>query len=363
MSVLAWISPYVIFPAHDPSMSAFVAGAGAWVEGLSAASAALVDATLETPLAGSLTLLLASILFCWIGNCTTGYWSYVDRLWSTVPMAFAAIFAYHAGWAHPRVLLVTALIAAWGVRLTLNFWRKGGYSSEEDYRWPVLRTWFKVHDPLHPFGQELFSFLFVSVYQLVLIWGFVVPPLVVVAGTKCSALTAADAALAALFIVFLALETWTDEVQWAFQSAKHAMTPAARARAGGDFARGFCTSGPFRYSRHLNFFSEQCIWWCIYGFAALSAGGRAPLWAGVGALLLTSLFQGSTWMTELLTLHKYPACTCREEREEEEEEDHARPPALQLLLVGAVHSARARSGRGAGEGARCYIYKDLRAAV
>jgi steroid 5-alpha reductase family enzyme len=29
-----------------------------------------------------------------------------------------------------------------GCRLTWNFWRKGGYSGGEDYRWSVIRKWF-----------------------------------------------------------------------------------------------------------------------------------------------------------------------------------------------------------------------------
>ena len=38
--------------------------------------------------------------------------------------------------AHRQCTMCRALVVAWGVRLTLNFARKGGYSlSFEDYRW------------------------------------------------------------------------------------------------------------------------------------------------------------------------------------------------------------------------------------
>ena len=100
--------------------------------------------------------------------------------------------------------------------------------------------------------------------------------------------------------------SWTDEVQWAFQRAKHALAPRARAAAGGDIARGFCTAGPFAVSRHLNFFAEQSLWVVFWAFS-VAAGAPAPNWGAAGAALLIALFQGSTWMTELLTAQKYPA--------------------------------------------------------
>ena len=95
-----------------------------------------------------------------------------------------------------------------------------------------------------------------------------------------------------------------------------------RVAAGGDFARGFCTTGVFRVSRHLNFFCEQTLWWLFYAFSLLpvghesqSAGGGGGggtvlarccvNGAGLGALLLSLLFLGSTTMTERLSVAKY----------------------------------------------------------
>ena len=98
---------------------------------------------------------------CWLGAVLTGYWSYVDRLWSLVPCAYAAIFAAsHLG--SERVFVMCLCSALWSLRLTYNFARKGGYGAEEDYRWPILRSWFARNDPMHPLGRELFSLLFVA---------------------------------------------------------------------------------------------------------------------------------------------------------------------------------------------------------
>ena len=51
--------------------------------------------------------------------------------------------AYMSGFA-PRQTLAASLVTVWGIRLTFNFARKGGYSwkfweGEEDYRWAIVR--------------------------------------------------------------------------------------------------------------------------------------------------------------------------------------------------------------------------------
>jgi hypothetical protein len=47
--------------------------------------------------------------------------------------------------------------------------------------------------------------------------------------------------------------------------------------------------------------------WVVFYLFTWSSGAELVNWSGLGALLLIGLFQGSTWMTELLTLSKYPA--------------------------------------------------------
>ena len=62
---------------------------------------------------------------------------------------------------NPRLLAVAVLVTIWGVRLTWNFYRKGGYSLHgEDYRWPVIRS------KIHPVLFQLFNLFFIAVYQV-----------------------------------------------------------------------------------------------------------------------------------------------------------------------------------------------------
>jgi steroid 5-alpha reductase family enzyme len=54
----------------------------------------------------------------------------VDRLWSILPVLYAfhyLTFASLHGLVSPRLLIVTGLQLFWGIRLTFNYWRKGGY--------------------------------------------------------------------------------------------------------------------------------------------------------------------------------------------------------------------------------------------
>ncbi|MEN9800711.1 MAG: hypothetical protein RL653_4408 [Pseudomonadota bacterium] len=278
----------------------------------SAARAVLQGASLSwdwvtsSPLAATASLAALFILLTWGLQVLTTNYSWVDRLWSTAPPLYALVYA---GWSggDVRTWLMAALVTAWGARLTFNFARKGGYDpKEEDYRWAVVRSWLAKHDPLHPLGRELFSLFFISIYQLVLIFLFTVPPLELAWQARGRVPPGAwDVLLAAAFLGFLVLETVTDQQQWDFQRAKHALTPEQRTAAGGDFARGFRTTGVFAWSRHMNFFAEFMQWWVFYGFT-WAVGAPWLNWTVAGAFLLTLLFQGSTEMTERLSAGKYP---------------------------------------------------------
>jgi steroid 5-alpha reductase family enzyme len=235
----------------------------------------------------------ASSVICWLLSIVTREYSWVDRIWSIAPMAYVWVVAVQTHFADARVNLITALVTAWGVRLTFNFARKGGYKpGGEDYRWAVLRQ------RLGPAGFQVFNLTFIAPFQNVLLLLIATP--VVAAAQHPTPLGAIDAALAALFLGFLAVETIADAQQWRFQEAKAARK--ARGEAGPDF----CTTGLVRFSRHPNFFSEVAMWWAIYGLAVLATGQWAH-WTGLGALALTGLFQGSTTMTESISRSKYPA--------------------------------------------------------
>ena len=79
---------------------------------------------------------LLSLLVFIIGE-VTGNVSSVDRLWSLVPSLYTGLtWAQHGA---SRLALMTLVSSIWSLRLTWNFWRRGGYSWPpwtgcEDYR-------------------------------------------------------------------------------------------------------------------------------------------------------------------------------------------------------------------------------------
>jgi len=133
-----------------------------------------------------------------------------------MPVLYAWVMTYQSGF-QSRQLLITSLITLWGIRLTFNFARKGGYSwkfweGEEDYRWAVLRR-----NPIfaNPIVWFIFNLTFISFYQCYLIMGFTVP-MILTFQDKPSPLGPVDYFASALVLGFLLLETYADEQQWAF---------------------------------------------------------------------------------------------------------------------------------------------------
>jgi steroid 5-alpha reductase family enzyme len=233
----------------------------------------------------------AFTVLTWLVSVVTGNSSQVDRLWSIAPPLYVGWFAAQAGFRDVRLDVMTALTALWGVRLTYNFARKGGYrAGSEDYRWPVLRR------RMGPVLFQLFNATFIAPYQNLILLLLALPAWAALP----TPLGPLDAAAAAAFLLFLAGETVADEQQWRFHLEKHARKE--RGEAGPDFL----TQGLFRWARHPNFFCEQAMWWMIYLFSVASGAG----WINVsiaGPVLLTLLFQGSTAFTERITLEKYPS--------------------------------------------------------
>jgi steroid 5-alpha reductase family enzyme len=243
-------------------------------------------------------LLCGGFIFaCFILAWATGDYSQTDRLWSIAPVIYAWIFTV-AGQPDRRLILMACLATLWGARLSFNFARKGGYTSGEDYRWPVLRK--KI---THPVAWQAFNLLFVAGYQHIQVFLIALPAYAVFKQGSLP-LGPIDLAAVLLFIALLILETAADEQMWRFQETKKKMIAAGEPLAG-DFKRGFLASGLYRYSRHPNYFAEIAIWWAFYLFVPAATGAWLH-WTIIGAVLLTVLFQGSVWFGESISGGKYP---------------------------------------------------------
>jgi steroid 5-alpha reductase family enzyme len=240
-----------------------------------------------TPLFVVICIAAGVCAFTWIASLITKTTSWVDQLWSIVPVVYVWVFAIAAGLTDVRLVVMAALVTLWGARLTFNFARKGGYAGHEDYRWAVLRK------RMNGWQFQLFNLFFIVLYQNLLLVLITLPALTAWEhrGTAFGPL---DIVLTVVFLGLLAGETIADQQQWNFHKLKKAGT-----------ASGFLTTGLWRVSRHPNFFFEQAQWWVFFLFGAVAAGSILQ-WTVLGAFLLTVLFVGSTIFTESITRSKYP---------------------------------------------------------
>lgn len=281
----------------------------------------------------SFSLMLFWVFFTFFASRLTGNDSWVDRSWSIIPIFFAWIFACYKPEKSASVAIVDEIkkkierdipfltsqsdfpkgswlaffddvpvlfaccITLWGIRLTYNFYRRGGYTmGGEDYRWEVLRKW-----PVFRFKPMwyLFSFGFISFYQLALIWLITVPLWLIPHKT----IMLIDICTAGLFLAMLVIETIADQQQWNFQNEKRNLKPQ-RKHLKEDYANGFLTHGLFGLSRHPNVWAEQQMWVVVFGASFVYSGGLNASF--IGALLLVLLTYSSCLMTEGLSIEKYP---------------------------------------------------------
>ncbi|KAH8692923.1 DUF1295 domain protein [Talaromyces proteolyticus] len=239
-----------------------------------------------------------------------GNFSQVDCWWSILPTIYNAHFY---AWAHlnelptERLKTVAIFSAIWSIRLTYNYWRKGGYQwGAEDYRWPILRE--RINNRFLFF---LLDVTFIAFTQSLLLCVVTAPTYlftVLAQLPEGAAYGIPDLVFSRLLIFYILVETVADEQQWRFQQAKVKYRETGAVAEGydkEDLERGFVVSGLWSYSRHPNFAAEQAIWFTLYAWSAYLTKTYVS-WAGVGALGYLSLFQGSTWLTEKLSAGKYP---------------------------------------------------------
>ena len=190
---------------------------------------------------------------------------------------------------------MTFLVCLWSIRLTYNYFRKGGFKpGGEDYRWA------HIHKKLGPVWFQVLNFTFIAPGQLLIVWLFTAPihQAWLIADKSLSWL---DAVATLLFVIFWIGEAVADQQMWRFQEAKK-----TRYARGETVLEPFFTSGLFRFCRHPNFICELGMWWVFYVFA-VSATSELINWSGVGFIALTGIFIGSTRLSETISLMRYPS--------------------------------------------------------
>lgn len=191
---------------------------------------------------------------------------------------------------------MNVLVIFWGIRLSANFARKGGYSGTEDYRWTIIHK--KLNNEIL---WVLFNLFFICTYQIFLLILFTLPIYLSIPIKSVNTKFFASSFLAILFIL---IESIADQQQWDFQQEKH-RSNSKNKNLTEDIKNGFLTRGLFSFSRHPNYFGELGFWWSIW-LMSFSLIGNVWKSGVIGPITLTLLFIGSTIFTEQISSSKYP---------------------------------------------------------
>ena len=247
------------------------------------------------PFGSALDLCLILVVLVWVVSLITGdccVW--LDRLWSLCPPVYCLLVAVAGDFDVVRVNLMTALVVLWGVRLTYNFARKGGFRrGGVDYRWGVMR------ERLGPRRFQLLNFALVAPSQLLIMWLFT-SPVHQAWVWRDQPLGGLDGFAVLLFLACFAGESVGDQQMWTFQQDKK-----RRIAAGGEVTQPFIVTGLFRYSRHPSYLCEIGMWFAFCLFA-VSASGQWFHWTSLGVVVLAAQFISVIRLTEGISAEKYP---------------------------------------------------------
>ena len=215
------------------------------------------------------------------------------------------------------------LATIWGLRLTWNFTRRGGYTwppwkGDEDYRWKYIQDGHFLGILKNKIAWTIFNFLFISLFQNALLLIVVAPSIIAhIAATKCaddsiysSSLNSLDLLASVLYLGFVLIESMADNQQQRFQNEKHRRI-AAGETLDGEYLDGFTRSGLFSIVRKPNYTCEQGLWvsFSLFSLASFQSGIAREHnmfnWSHVGWMSYVILFQVSGPFTEYISLTKY----------------------------------------------------------
>ncbi|KAK4541436.1 hypothetical protein LTR36_008037 [Oleoguttula mirabilis] len=263
--------------------------------------------TTTNPLLSGLAFSLALIpIFLVVSEINRNY-SQVDRVWSILPTLYNAHYALWArlnGLPTQKVDNVLAFSVVWTLRLTYNYWRKGGYQvGSEDYRWQIIKKY------IGQAGLSVLNVVFIASVQSILLFAVTSPTYILLLTSRLhSPMSLPDTLFARTLMALVLFEWFADGQQWAYHQAKAAYQATAKVPPGytrAQMDRGFLTAGLWRYSRHPNFAAEQAIWVVLYTWGCASSGGVWWNWSVGGVVSYLLIFAGSTPITEWISSGKY----------------------------------------------------------
>nr|QIV52826.1 hypothetical protein [uncultured bacterium] len=194
-------------------------------------------------------IVMVFLSLLWIYSVVIKNASIIDPFWGTGFVMIALFSLYYTGNPSPRALLVTALVAIWGLRLSIYlYFRNRGQGEDPRYRK------FRKN-----FGENRywwFSFFQVFLLQGVIMAIVALPLLGVIVANDPTPLNWLDAVFAFIWLIGFIFEAGGD-----FQLAQFKKNPDNKGKV---MNRGF-----WHYTRHPNYFGNSVIWWALGFFGAV----------------------------------------------------------------------------------------------
>jgi len=213
----------------------------------------------------SLGVALIYMTAVWLVSLALRNASIVDAFWGVGFVLLAVVYFVTTDGFLGRKILITTLVAVWGLRLSLYILRRN-WGKPEDYRYRAFRE---------KAGARFWwvSFFQVFLLQGVLLWLISAPILAAQFYGSPDELTAVDVLGALVWGVGLFFEAVGD-----WQLARFKADPASKGKV--------MDRGLWRYTRHPNYFGDATVWW---GHFVIAAGTVDGLWTVFGPILMTVL--------------------------------------------------------------------------
>jgi steroid 5-alpha reductase family enzyme len=210
--------------------------------------------------------------------------SLYDPYWSVAPLPIALYWTATAGGPGLRQILVLALIALWGARLTGNWVARWRGIGDEDFRYQEIRR---------RTGRLYWPASLVSIHLMPTIWVFLGLLPLFPALARPSPITLPYVVALVVTAAAIAIEATADRQLRVFLRTRR--DPEAT-----------LDKGLWAYCRHPNYLGEVSFWWGLYLFGVAAASAWA--WSAVGPLCITLLFVfvSVPWMDRRLLL-RHPA--------------------------------------------------------
>jgi steroid 5-alpha reductase family enzyme len=229
---------------------------------------------------------VAATLVVFVFSGALGNSSVYDPNWSVAPLPIAIYWsaAAPAGTFGLRQLLILALLAIWGARLTANWALRWRGPADEDFRYVEIRA---------KTGKAYWPASLVSIHLLPTAWVFLGLVPIFPALMRSSGFTILDVGAVLVTGLAIAIEAIADR-----QLRRYLRSPHDKA--------GILASGLWARCRHPNYLGEILFWWGLFLFGIAAHPGWIWLILGPLAITLLFVFVSVPWMDRRMA-SRHPA--------------------------------------------------------